>query len=93
MKTIIGKAELVKQIAAKIGSVPNLYNIISAVFDVVEENLASGNEVAIRQFGTFKVIDCAERKGTNPRTGEEITISARKKPHFTPSKTFKEAVN
>jgi len=90
---IITKKELSEQVAEKIGSVPKLYSIIGAVFECIAENLASGNEVVIRDFGKFKVIERRERKGTNPRTGEEIVIQAHKSPIFKASKTFKDAVN
>ena len=93
MKTVIGKGELVKQIAAKVGNVPKLQNIVGMVFDSIEENLVNGNEVAIKKFGNFKVIDRAERKEHNPRTGEEITIPARKLPAFKPSEALKTKVN
>jgi len=90
---IITKKELAEQVSAKVGSVPKLYSIIGAVFECVAENLAKGNEVLIRDFGRFKVIERQERKGTNPRTGEEIVIQAHKSPIFKASKTFKDAVN
>ncbi len=93
MSETIGKKELVEQVEAKVGNVPKLHRIISAVFDTVQENLANGNEVEIYSFGKFKVVGRAERKGRNPKTGEELTIPARNVPVFTPSKTFKKLVN
>ena len=39
------------------------------------------------------VKDVAERKGTNPRTGEEIIIPAHKVPYFKASSILKKSVN
>ena len=89
----ISKTELVKQVSEKVGSVPNLYNIIGAVFECVAENLVNGDEVVIKQFGKFKVVNKAERIGRNPQTGEEITIPAHKTPVFSASKALRQAVN
>lgn len=93
MKNSIGKTELVKQVTEKVGKVSQLGKIIDAIFDVIADNLVKDNEVSIINFGTFKVIDKAERKGRNPRTGEEITIPACKSPAFKPSKVLKLVVN
>lgn len=93
MTKTIGKADLVEQVSAKVGAVPKLYEIIGAVFDAVKENLAKGDAVSIRDFGVFKVVQCKERKGRNPKTGEEIVIPAHKKAIFKPSKIVKEKIN
>lgn len=93
MQATIGRTELTKQVAEKVGTVPNLYNIIGAVFETVVENLAKGDEVLIRNFGTFKVKERKEKIGRNPQTGEEITIPAHKTPIFTASKFFKRNLN
>ena len=89
----VGRNKLTEQVADKIGAIPNLYNIVGAVFDAVAENLAKGDAVAIRDFGIFKVVQCKERKGRNPQTGEEIIIPAHKTPLFKASKNFKKKVN
>ena len=44
-------------------------------------------------FGTFSVSSRKARKGRNPRTGQEITIAARKVPRFTAGAALKAAVN
>ena len=93
MTKTIGKTELVEQVSAKVGAVPKLYEIIGAVFDAVAENLAKGDAVTIRDFGTFKVVQRKERKGRNPKMQEEITIPAQKKVIFKQGKTVNEKVN
>ena len=89
----ISRNNLTEQVSEKVGSVPNLFKIVTALFDTIVENLEEGNEVNIHNFGTFKVVAKAERKGRNPQTGAEITIPAHNLPIFKPSKFFKDAVN
>lgn len=57
------------------------------------EELRDGEKVRIAGLGTFSVKERKERKGRNPHTGEEITISARKVAFFKPSKELKEKVD
>lgn len=67
--------------------------VVSAFIDVVTEELTQGEKVQLVGFGTFEVIERAERQGRNPKTGEEITIVASKAPKFKAGKALKDAVN
>lgn len=65
---------------------------VGAVINAIRDALKRGEKVVITGFGTFSVRKRAERAGRNPKTGEKITISARKAPAFTAGKTLKKAV-
>lgn len=65
---------------------------VGALLNAVRDALKRGEKVVITGFGTFSVRKRAERRGRNPKTGEQITIQARKAPGFTPGKTLKKAV-
>ena len=87
------KAELVAKIAEKTGlSKKDAELALNAFMDSVKEALAAGEKVSLVGFGTFEVVERAERKGRNPQTGEEITIPASKAPKFRPGKGLKDAV-
>mgnify|MGYP001783135867 FL=1 len=66
---------------------------VNALLDVIKDQLAQGEKVALVGFGTFEVRERAARKGRNPQTGAEIEIAAAKAPAFKAGKDFKEAVN
>ncbi len=66
---------------------------LDAVIKAISDELSKGGSVALVGFGTFSVKERAERKGRNPQTGEEITISAAKIPSFKAGKTLKDGVN
>jgi DNA-binding protein HU-beta len=87
------KRELIEVVAKK----ANLTNkaardAVQAFINSIRDSLKRGEKIVITGFGTFSVRKRVERVGRNPKTGEKITISARKAPGFTPGKTLKKAV-
>ncbi|MCF0116620.1 MAG: HU family DNA-binding protein [Bacilli bacterium] len=87
----MNKQELVEEVAnvAKLTK-KDAIAAVDAVFDVLCDRLAAGEEVKISGFANLTVKTRAERKGINPGTGETITIPASKKIAFKPSKVLKE---
>ena len=63
-----------------------------AVFNTLADIVSKGNEVAIPNFGRFKIAERAERTARNPRTNEVINVPAKKAPKFQFAKNIKEAV-
>lgn len=47
-------------------------------FDTIKNSLARGEDVKLSGFGNFVVREKSARPGRNPKTGESVTISARK---------------
>jgi DNA-binding protein HU-beta len=87
------KRELIEIVAKK----ANLTNkasrdAVQAVINSIRDALKRGEKVVITGFGTFSVRQRVQRVGRNPKTGEKITIAARKAPGFTPGKTLKKVV-
>lgn len=87
------KKDLIELVAKK----ANLTNkasreSVQAFLNGIRDSLKRGEKVVITGFGTFSIRQRAERSGRNPKTGERITISARKSPGFTPGKTLKKVV-
>ena len=87
------KRELI-EIVAKNANLTNkaAREAIQAFINSIRDSLKRGEKIVITGFGTFSVRKRVERVGRNPKTGEKITISARKAPGFTPGKTLKKAV-
>lgn len=65
---------------------------VSALLNGIRDSLKRGEKVVITGFGTFSIRNRSERPGRNPKTGEKITLMARRAPGFTPGKTLKKAV-
>ena len=66
---------------------------INAVVKVITNALVAGEKLSIVGFGTFEVVERAERQGRNHKTNETITIAACKAPKFKPAKALKELIN
>ncbi len=67
--------------------------VVDAVLAQIAEALRNGEKVDLRGFGSFQVSDKKQRQGRNPKTGETITISAKRVAVFKPSKELAERVN
>ena len=68
-------------------------SFVTAVFDVVKEELTADQIVKVRGLGTFKIIGVEARESVNVNTGERVTIDGHSKITFTPDSTMKELVN
>tara|TARA_Y100000590_G_C15558438_1_gene953762 strand:+ start:445 stop:738 length:294 start_codon:yes stop_codon:yes gene_type:complete len=62
-------------------------------FDLITNEIIKLNKIKISSFGTFKVINKAERVGRNPKTKVEAKILSRKVVRFKPSLLIKEKIN
>lgn len=56
--------------------------MVNAVFDAVADALRRGDRVEIRGFGSFVVRQRRSREGRNPKTGETVTVDAKRVPFF-----------
>jgi len=65
---------------------------LDAAIEAITKAVATGDSVTLVGFGSFYVGERAERKGRNPKTGEEITIPSAKTPKFRPGKALKDAL-
>lgn len=88
------KADIVEKIYEKVGfSKKESAEIVEVVFDIIKNTLEKGDKIKIAGFGNFVVKEKSDRRGRNPQTGEEITISARKILTFKPSQVLKTTLN
>lgn len=88
------KSDIANELYEKIGiSKKEALDIVELVLSTLKESLKNGETVKIAGFGNFTVRNKRQRKGRNPKTGEEIGISPRKVVTFRPSHLFKQYVN
>jgi integration host factor subunit alpha len=64
-------------------------DLVDAFFEVVREALERGDQVKLSGFGNFELRKKNQRPGRNPKTGEEIPISARRVVTFRPGQKLK----
>jgi nucleoid DNA-binding protein len=61
-------------------------------FDTIATALEKGDEVRVHGFGSFKTAQRAARMGRNPRTGEAVSVPARRVVRFAASTTLSGAL-
>ena len=66
---------------------------VEILSEIIKSTLASGDDVLISGFGKFCVKQKSERRGRNPATGTDMTLSARKVVTFKCSGKLRERIN
>ena len=66
---------------------------VNAFVNAVAKSLKKGDSVQLIGFGTLKVGKRAARTGSNPQTGKEIKIAAKKVAQFKAGKALSDTVN
>ncbi|MEY1661726.1 integration host factor subunit alpha [Isoalcanivorax beigongshangi] len=67
--------------------------MVEAFFEEIRSALEKNVQVKLSGFGNFDLRDKNERPGRNPKTGEEIPISARRVVTFRPGQKLKQRVD
>ena len=87
------KAEVAEHLCNKVGmSKRDAKDIDEVFFEEIRQSLESGEQVKLSGFGNFDLREKAERPGRNPKTGEDIPISARRVVTFRPGQKLKSRV-
>lgn len=83
----MNKKQLAASVAEKTGiTKTDAEKYVNAVVGAIADNICEGdNEVQLPDFGRFYVKTVPSRQGTNPATGEKMTIEAHDKIVFKPS--------
>ncbi|MCK5681826.1 integration host factor subunit alpha [bacterium] len=88
------KADMVELVYERIGvSKREAANVVESIFDIIKESLERGENVKISGFGSFNLREKQPRRGRNPQTGAEITISARRVLSFKSSNVLRDQLN
>jgi integration host factor subunit alpha len=69
------------------------FEVVETVLDLIKKNLAEGEDVLISGFGKFCVRDKKQRKGRNPQSGAEMTLSRRRVVTFQCSGKLRNKIN
>jgi nucleoid DNA-binding protein len=86
-RKIMTKPQLIEAVAAQTGmSKANVEAVIDAALEKIGNGLESGERIDFRGFGSFVVKERKARQGRNPKTGEPLTIAAKKDAGFKPGK-------
>lgn len=87
------KAEMAEKLFEELGlNKREAKELVEMFFEEVRSALENGRQVKLSGFGNFNLRDKKERPGRNPKTGEEIPITARRVVTFHPGQKLKARV-
>ena len=87
------KADMAEALFEELGlSKREAKEIVELFFEEVRGSLEHAEQVKLSGFGNFDLRDKSERPGRNPKTGEEIPITARRVVTFRPGQKLKARV-
>lgn len=88
------KAEMAEHLFEKFGlNKSGAKDLVENFFEEIRRALESGEEVKLSGFGNFELRTKNQRPGRNPKTGEDIPISARRVVTFRPGQKLKQRVS
>ncbi|MGD8352787.1 MAG: integration host factor subunit alpha [Pseudomonadota bacterium] len=88
------KADIVEMVHNRTGfSKKESSEAVESILDILKEVLEEGEKIKLSGFGNFVIRNKEVRKGRNPKTGEEMEISARSVLTFKPSQKLKDFIN
>ncbi len=87
------KADMAERLYEELGlNKREAKEIVEAFFEEIRASLAENEQVKLSGFGNFDLRDKRQRPGRNPKTGEEVPISARRVVTFRPGQKLKDRV-
>jgi integration host factor subunit alpha len=93
MTMALTKAELAERLFEELGlNKREAKDMVEMFFEEVRLALENGRQVKLSGFGNFDLREKKQRPGRNPKTGEEIPITARRVVTFRPGQKLKARV-
>ncbi len=87
------KSDIIEDLNNEIGlNKREAKELVDLLFNDIKNLLSEGHEVKLSGFGNFQLRDKSPRPGRNPRTGEDVEISARRVVTFKSGQKLKESV-
>lgn len=89
------KSELISRLAHHFPALTQKDVEVAAntILDAMSVQLAQGQRIEIRGFGSFSINTRPPRRGRNPKTGEQVMVPEKHVPHFKAGKEMREVVN
>ena len=94
MNARITQADIVRNLAQQLNiQMKDVDGFVRIFFTLLSDSLLRDKLVKIKNLGTFKVVDVAERESVDVNTGERIRIENHAKVVFTPDSELRDRVN
>ena len=90
----VTKADLVRMLVHELGCTrPQALQAVNALVEGLVDAIIRGERIEIRGFGSWTVKAARHRIARNPKTGERLFLSARRKVRFKPGRMLKDALS
>ena len=87
------KSDIVKDLNNEIGlNKREAKELVDSFFDNIKRLLSQGQEIKLSGFGNFQLKNKSSRPGRNPRTGDDVEITARRVVTFKSGQKLKESM-
>ena len=94
VESTVTRAQLSEAVYQEVGLSRNeSADLVEDVLSEISDMLVRGESVKLSSFGSFSVRQKGERKGRNPKTGEEVPIKPRRVLVFKASNVLKQKIN
>ena len=89
------KSGLIESLARKQSHLPpkDVELAVKGLLERMSREMASGERIEIRGFGSFSLHFREPRIGRNPKSGDAVALRGKYVPHFKPGKELRERVN
>lgn len=89
------KSDLIESLARNQSHLPpkDVELAVKNILEKMSQELASGDRIEIRGFGSFSLHFREPRIGRNPKSGDAVALRGKHVPHFKPGKELRERVN
>lgn len=95
MDNSLTKSDLIESLAQSQNHLPlrDVELAVKSLLEKMSHELASGERIEVRGFGSFSLHFRPARMGRNPKSGDAVALSGKYVPHFKPGKELRERVN
>lgn len=84
------KAEISEALSTSLGiNKRDAKEMVESLFEEMRQALEKGDSIKVSGFGNFDLRDKNERPGRNPKTGQDVAITARRVVTFKPGQKLK----
>ena len=89
------KSDLIESLARNQSHLPpkDVELAVKSILEKMSQELAGGERIEIRGFGSFSLHFREPRIGRNPKSGDAVALRGKHVPHFKPGKELRERVN
>ncbi len=95
MDNSLTKSDLIESLANNQNNLPlrDVELAVKSLLEKMSQELASGERIEVRGFGSFSLHFRPARMGRNPKSGDTVALRGKYVPHFKPGKALRERVN